>query len=101
MDRLWTWGGESFGYRHNDRLSTYVGLQAGQFHANEVYGRDGRYLGEIMSKNRLITNLGRKSWVKSSFAPVIRGSYARYLNYVAYVMYLGYEEFPPPDQFRR
>ena len=100
MDWLWTWGGECFGYRKNDRLFAYHGMQVGRFQGDEVYGSDGRYLGELKSRNRLITNLGKKGWVKSSFAPVLGGSYARFANYVGYVMYVGYEDFPSPDEFR-
>src|SRR2546427_80641 len=53
MDWLWTWGGECFGYRRNDRLLAYYGLQVGRFHGDEVYGSDGRYLGELKSWHRL------------------------------------------------
>lgn len=100
MDWLWTWSGECFGYRRNDRLFAYNGRQVGRFHGDEVYGCEGRYLGEIKSRNRLITNVSKKGRVKSSFAPVLGGSYARFANYVGYVMYLGYEDFPSPDEFR-
>ena len=68
-------------------------------HGDEVYGSDGRYLGEIKNGNRLITNTGKKGWTKFSFGPVQGGSYARYVNYVGYVMYVGYEDFPSPDNF--
>ena len=47
----WTWSGECFGYREGDRLFAYHGLQVGQFDGDEVYGADGRYLGEVMSGN--------------------------------------------------
>jgi hypothetical protein len=100
MDWFWTWGGECFGYREGDQLFAYHGLQVGEFHGEEVYGRDGRYLGEVMSENRLITHRGKKGWRQSSFTPVRYGSYARYANYVAYVMYAGYEDFPSPDDFK-
>ncbi|MDE0373996.1 MAG: hypothetical protein OXI73_15835 [Rhodospirillales bacterium] len=99
MDWFWTWGGECFGYRRDDRLFAYHGLQVGKFHEDEVYGSDGRYLGEIKSGNRLITNIGKKSRIQFSFMPVQGGSYARYTNYVGYVMYAGYEDFPSPDDF--
>lgn len=60
MDWFWTWGGECFGYRSDDKLFTYHGRQAGRFYGDEVYGSDGRYLGEIKNENRLITNSGKK-----------------------------------------
>ena len=100
MDWFWTWGGECFGYRVDDRLFTYHGVQIGRFDDDEVYGSDGGYLGEIMSENRLITHRGKKNWRHSGFSPVRSGSYARYVNYVGYVMYAGYEDFPSPDEFK-
>jgi hypothetical protein len=50
MDWFWNWGGECFGYRVDDRLFAYHGVQAGRFDGDEVYGADGRYLGETMSR---------------------------------------------------
>lgn len=55
MEWFWTWGGECFGYRNGDSLFTYFGREAGRFDGEEIYGRDGRYLGEIRNNNRLIT----------------------------------------------
>lgn len=99
MDWYWTWGGKSFGYRRGDKLFAYHGLQVGRFHGDEIYGSDGRYLGEVKNTNRLITHRGKKGWRRSCFAPTRAGSYAGYANYVGYVMYAGYEDFPPPDNF--
>jgi hypothetical protein len=59
MDWLWTWGGISFGYKVDDRVFTHFGLQIGRVDGEEVYASDGRYLGEIMSDNRLITHRGK------------------------------------------
>ena len=100
MDWFWTWGGQCFGYRRDDRLFTYSGLQVGRFYDDEVYGSDGRYLGELKSERRLITNNSKKGRVRSSFSPVHGGSYARYANYAGYAMYAGYEDLPAPDDFR-
>ncbi len=99
MEWMWTWGGESFGYRVDDRLFTYRGIQAGRFDGDEVYGADGRYLGEVMSEKRLITHRSKKNRRHSGFAPARGGSYARYCNYAGYAMYAGYEDFPSPDEF--
>ena len=60
MDWFWTWSGECFGYRKDDRLFTYGGKQAGKFYGDEVYSSDGRYLGELKSEKRLITKCGKK-----------------------------------------
>ena len=99
-DWFWTWGGKCFGYREGDQLFAYHGLQVGIFHDDEVYGADGRYLGDVMNKDRLITDRGKKNWRQSSFSPVRYGGYARYANYVGYAMYAGHEDFPSPDDFR-
>jgi hypothetical protein len=100
MDWFWDWGGECFGYRVDDKLFAYHGVQVGRFDDEEVYGADGRYLGEIMSDNRLITHRGKKGYRHSGFGPVRSGSYARYANYAGYAMYAGYEDFPSPDEFK-
>jgi len=97
---LWTWGGKCFGYREDDALFTYYGLQAGQFHGDEVYGADGHYLGEVMNNDRLITHKAKAGWRQSRFTPLRNGSYARYANYAGYAMYAGYEDFPTPETFR-
>lgn len=100
MQWFWTWGGECFGYRFGDSLFTYKGVEAGRFQEEQIYGSDGRYLGEAKNENRLITHRGKKGWRRGAFAPRRTGSYARYCNYVGYVMYAGYEDFPSPAEFR-
>lgn len=69
MDWLWTWGGISFGYKVDDRVFTHFGLQIGRVDGEEVYASDGRYLGEIMSDNRLIIHRGKKNYRHSGFSP--------------------------------
>jgi hypothetical protein len=54
MDWFWNWGGECFGYRDGDNLFTYFGREVGRFDGEEIYGSNGRYLGEVMSDNRLM-----------------------------------------------
>ncbi len=70
MDRLWTWGGECFGYRDGDDLWTHDGRHVARFVSNEVYGPDGRYIGETMNDNRLI-GLPPEKWssLMYGFAP--------------------------------
>ncbi len=41
MDWLWTWGGECFGYRVNDRLFVYHGMQVGRFDATPLPSQIG------------------------------------------------------------
>lgn len=99
MDHMWTWGGTYFGYRRNDLLFTHKGVCVGQFSGDAVYGRDGRYLGEVRNKNRLITHRSKSNRIGSR-PPNVRGSsYARYANYAGYAMYVGYEDFPDPERF--
>ncbi len=86
MAWFWTWDGECFGYRRDDHLFTYHGLQVGKFHDDEIYDSDGRYLGEIRNNSRLISHIGKKSRIKSGFGPVQGGRYARRANYVGYIM---------------
>jgi len=79
---------------------TYSGREAGRFDGSEIYGSNGRYLGEVMNGNRLIISMSKKSRVRGSFSARSGGSYARYANYAGYAMYAGYEDFPAPDSFR-
>lgn len=97
MDWMWTWGGKSFGYRSGESLFSYKGREVGRFHGDEIYGPDGRYLGEVMNGNRLISNRAKRGWVRSSFAPRLGGASARYANYAGYAMYAGHDDFPDPD----
>ena len=99
MDQHWTWGGTYFGYRRGDLLFAHNGRCVGQFSGDDVYGCDGRYVGEVRNQNRLITNRS-KSNQRGSPAPNARGgSYARYANYAGYAMIAGYEDFPSPESF--
>jgi hypothetical protein len=99
MDWFWTWGGECFGHRRGDGLFTHTGHEVGRFKGEEIYGSDSHYLGEVKSRNRLITDLSKKNRIRGSFAPRLGGSYVRYVNYVGHAMYAGYEDFPGPKSF--
>jgi hypothetical protein len=100
MDWMWTWGGESFGYREGDELWTHDGKHVGHFSSDEVYGADGRYLGELGAPSRLITNRSKSGWRKNPFAPFGRRvGVVRYVNYVGNVMFVGHEDFPKPGAF--
>jgi hypothetical protein len=80
MDWFWNWGGECFACRDGESLFTYFGNEAGRFDGEEIYGSNARYLGEVMSDNRLISSRSKKGWVRGSFAPRTSGSCARYGN---------------------
>ena len=60
----WIRGGAYFGSRERDDLGAYFGHHVGRFEGDEVFGPDGRYLGELMS-DKLITRLSSKSSVSS------------------------------------
>lgn len=88
-------GRRYFGYRDGDNLWTYDGRHIGRFYNNEVYSSNGQYLGEIINRNRLITNRGKKSLRRGGFTPYAqRGAYAKYADYAGYAMYAGCENFP-------
>ncbi len=101
MTWLWTWGGKCFGYRDGSDLRTYDGYHVGRFSGDTVYDRNGRYLGEIKSGNRLIRRKAGSSVRGFSFTPwAKRAAYAKYADYAGYAMYSGYEDFPGPETFR-
>ena len=98
MEMLWTWDGEFFGYRDGDDLWTHDGRHVGRFYGDEVYAPAGRYLGEIKN-GRLITNVGKKSRMRGGFAPYASSvGIVKSVDYVGYVMYIGHEDFPSPEQ---
>lgn len=99
MTNLWTWKGTYFGYLSDDLIITHRGTCAGRLSGEEIYDERGRYIGELRNGNRLITHKGKRSRTGSP-APNIRyGARVRYTNYVGYVMYAGFEDFPLPDSF--
>ena len=66
---LWTWSGESFGYREGNDLWTYDGRHVGHFHSDEIYGPDGRYLGELVNGDRLIAVQFKYGQREGAFTP--------------------------------
>ena len=99
IDWLWTCGGECFGYRQDDALFTYEGKQVGRFaEGDEVYGREGQYLGELRRADRLITNLTKKKWNRAGFSPKSGSRYGPTGNLSPNEVRPGYEDFPSPKQ---
>ena len=98
MDTVWTWGGKSFGYFDGENLWTYDGKHVGKRKGDEIYGPGGNYIGEVMGENRLITNLSKKGRRSGSFSPHGRRvGRVQNINYIGYVMQVGYTDFPHPD----
>jgi hypothetical protein len=87
-----------FGYRSGDSLFTHDGKEVGRFHGDEIYRRDGRYLGELKNAHRLIRQRGRGT-IRSPCTPIGGVSYARQANYAANAKIAGYEDFPPAGSF--
>jgi hypothetical protein len=82
-------------------LWTHDGYHVGRFEGDEIYGPDGRYLGEIMNNDRLITCLSKNSWRSGGFSPYAsRVGFVPFVDYVGYVMYAGYEDFPAPNKLK-
>ena len=97
---VWTWGGDHFGYLEGEYLWTHDGKNVGRLRGEFIYAPDGGYLGEIRSANRLLTGTGRKSTRGLSFTPKPgRSCIDRRENMASSVMYIGYEDFPPPSAF--
>lgn len=95
----WTWTGASFGYREGNSLFTYDGVEVGRFHGREVYGADGRYLGESGSGDdqfRLITNIHKRSLFKDAFVPTLGRSHRSKAPRVPAELYSGHSDFPEP-----
>ena len=102
MQWLWTWSGKSFGYIVDGCLRTHFGKHVGNLQGQEIYDKNGKYLGEIMSEKFLITNQSKKSWTGYSFTPHSDTTgYTPYSDYTGYTMYSGYEDFPHPTSFTR
>ena len=105
MEMMFTWRGRSFGYKDGENLWTYSGKHVGRFHCDEVYGSDGRYLGEMKNdklitkyQDKLITKTTKKSRRKSAFTPRMnRMRRAKIVNRVGTVMLVGHEDFPEID----
>jgi hypothetical protein len=101
LNWLWTWNGDCFGYRRDHSLFTYDGVEVGRFSGKEIYGPDGRYLGEVVSTeegdDRLITSNYKKARsIATAFVPTIERAQPRAANCFGAPLYCGYEDFPSP-----
>jgi hypothetical protein len=103
-DWLWTWGGACFGYRRENSLFTYDGLEVCRFSGTEVYGADGRYIGELSTSEdgpRLITNVYKKSRTCAPFTPDSDRPQKRQEARGCDSLYVGHEDFPSPEIAKR
>lgn len=94
MKYLWTWSGRYFGYRQDNQLWASSGIHVGMIYDDEVYDHKGHYLGELLH-GRLIRNPQKKYFRKYPFTRYgSRCTTVKYADYVGYVMYSGWEDFP-------
>ncbi len=70
-DWFWTTAGKALAYREADALFSCEGTQIGHFRGDEIYGRNGNYLGEIARTGRLVTQLNKTRWHKVGFFPSV------------------------------
>ena len=94
METVFTWSGTCFGHKDGDRLWNHRGRHVGTFIGSEIYGTDGRYLGELRN-GKLITKKSKKSKRRSGFTPRMnRSPRVKSVDRVGSVMLAGYEDFP-------
>ncbi|MGO9999809.1 MAG: 4-fold beta flower protein [Acetobacteraceae bacterium] len=100
VEWLWTWSGESFGYRAGDVLWTHDGRHVGRFHDEQIFHPEGRYLGELMDGIRLITAKFRRGAHRARFAaqPPRSTRSARRARLPGYTIPTGCEDFPLPEK---
>ena len=96
MDWFWTWGGVSVGYRNGTSLVLYSGREIGRFFGDEIYGADGRYLGEIRDGKRLVCVRSKRSIFRTPFRPVELKSLTNRPHIGGLPTPAGCEEFPVP-----
>ena len=100
MEWCWTWTGKSFGARVGDELWTCDGRHIGRFRGEEVFGPDGFYLGELRKRNRLITNMSKKSlWVGGFVPHEARTTFQAMRDETGLAVCAGHEDFPGPSHF--
>lgn len=97
--RLWTCSGAFFGYRFDNSLFTPDGREAGQFsEGDEIYDRYGTYRGEIRKGSRLVTNLSKRNWTRSSFLPQSGLRFRPSGDLMPIQIMTGFEDFPAAAQ---
>jgi hypothetical protein len=97
---LWLWNGAFFGYRINDALFAFTGIQAGRFHRSMIFGIDGAYLGEVRCRNRLVTDPSRKCLRHDGFEPAMSMAYRRQDDLAPLELVPGFDSFPGGRLFR-
>jgi hypothetical protein len=92
---FWNCHGTYIGYRASDELFDMNGRQIGYFaEGNEVYGCNGRYLGEVRGQDRLITNPKKQAWARPASVPRALQHSAGRRDQPPVEVRPGYEDFP-------
>jgi len=95
---LWTWGGDYFGFRDGVNLWTYDGRHVGRFRRDEVFRKDGSYMGDLMH-GRLVIEWHKTGRRASSFSPSDnRGGHRHFSEREPFDMLDGFKDFPTPDE---
>jgi len=98
IDWFWTCAGKALAYRETDALFSCEGKQIGRFLGDEIYGRDGNYLGEVARTGRLITKLSKLRWRRSGFFPSNSRSIDPPPDMMAETISAGFKDFKIPGQ---
>ncbi|HEX4301075.1 MAG TPA: hypothetical protein VH327_09405 [Gammaproteobacteria bacterium] len=99
MNWAWSWSGRCFGYWIDDDLWTYSGKHIGRRRGTHIHAPNGRYIGEIMSNGRLITNKAKAGMIGPIFVPTLaRSPEKRRPDSDGRAPYTGHEDFPHPDE---
>jgi hypothetical protein len=95
MDQLWKWRGKHFGFQDGRDLRTYRGRHVGRFYGDEIYDKDGKYLGEKRWLDRLIRDLAKAYQTQGTFNPLPdRGPYPKREDREPLPTPPGHEDFP-------
>ena len=100
---IWAWNGLCLGYRLGASFFTCEGIELGRFSGPELFGANGRYLGELRVANdgeRLITNAYKKSRTSYAFVPAVGKALKRPRERSAEPLYCGHEHFPVPEMLK-
>lgn len=98
IDWFWTCSGKALVYREADGLFSSEGTQIGHFLGDEIYGRDGNYLGEVASTGRLITQMNKARWQRSGFFPTTSKCLAPPADVESESVSSGFKDFKIPRQ---
>jgi hypothetical protein len=98
IDWFWTCAGKALAYRETDALFSCEGTQIGCFQGDEIYGRDGNYLGEVASTGRLTTKLSKLRWRRSGFFPSRSRTLDPPPDMISETIVSGFKDFKIPGQ---